>query len=450
MRAGRRSHTAIFVASDVISVYLSIIFAFYTRVWLGTFIALIPLSHGIELYLVKWWIPLVVVVMIMYHRGYGILITLWDEAFHVLKSLFMSFLVVWVIFSLQKEAETVSRIVVTLGFVYMVFVLSLMRFFIRFVVYKVAGLRREAVFYDGEGYSGDKALGPLLNDEWYSGYTIIAEQDIEGPGDHASTCFIPIEHADEKTIRKLKPNYKDLIIVSDATGLSFMNTEIKTYISKSMALITTTNGLLSPYRLFLKRVFDMVLSCCALVLLLPVFAAVAVMIKIDSSGPVFFRHKRCGKNLSDFEMIKFRTMHINSDATLKRYIENNPGVLKELEERNKIEEDPRVTRVGRLLRRTSIDELPQLLNVLTGAMSIVGPRPDSREAVERFYQEYKEIYENIRPGITGLWQVSGRSDIDYKQRVKLDYLYMLNWSLWLDSVILLSTFRAILSGKGAY
>ncbi len=149
-------------------------------------------------------------------------------------------------------------------------------------------------------------------------------------------------------------------------------------------------------------------------------------------------------------MIKFRTMHINSEETLKEYIASNPDALKELEERNKIENDPRVTRVGKLLRRTSIDELPQLLNVLSGRMSIVGPRPDSREAVERFYQEYKEIYENIRPGITGLWQVSGRSDIDYKRRVKLDYLYMLNWSLWLDSVILLSTFRAILSGKGAY
>lgn len=450
MTAGRRLHTAVFVASDIASVYLSIIFAFYTRVWLGTVLALIPLSHGIELYLNKWWIPLVVVVMIMYHRGYGILITLWDEFFHVLKSLFMSFLVVWVVFSLQKETETVSRIVVTLSFVYMVFVASFFRIFVRFILYRVIGARREAVLYAGEGRSDDRALRNLLDDEWYSGYTIVAARDIADQGNHADACFIPIEYADEKTIRKLKPNYKDLIIVSDATGLSFMNTEIKTYISKSMALITTTNGLLSPNRIFLKRVFDIVLSCCALALFMPVFFAVAVIIKIDSRGPVFFRHQRCGKNLSEFAMIKFRTMHVDSEETLKRYLEKNPESLRELEERNKIEEDPRVTRIGKLLRRTSIDELPQLLNVLAGTMSIVGPRPDSREAVEKFYQEYKEIYENIRPGITGLWQVSGRSDVDYKRRVKLDYLYMLNWSLWLDSVILLSTFRAILSGKGAY
>jgi undecaprenyl-phosphate galactose phosphotransferase len=312
------------------------------------------------------------------------------------------------------------------------------------------GFRREAVFYTGEGGPDDSTLKPLLDDEWYAGYTIVGKEDIAGHGKYVDTCFIPIERADEKTIRKLKPHYKNLIIVSDTTGLSFMNTEIKTYIGKSLAFITTTNGLLSPNRIFLKRIFDIILSCCALILFLPVLIAVAIVIKVDSGGPVLFRHKRCGKNLSEFEMIKFRTMHIDSDDTLKKYIQDNPGVLKELEERNKIEGDPRVTRVGKFLRRTSIDELPQLLNVLTGSMSIVGPRPDSREAVERFYQEYKEIYENVRPGITGLWQVSGRSDVDYKRRVKLDYLYMLNWSLWLDSVILLSTFRAILSGKGAY
>ena len=450
MTTGRSSHTAIFVVSDIVSVYASIVFAFYTRIWLGGVFELVPLSHGIGLYFTRWWIPLVVVMMVMYNRGYGILITFWDESFHVLKSVFISFLVVWVIFSLQKESETVSRIIVTLGFFYMIFVMSSLRAFLRFLLYKLAGLRREVVLYAGQGDFNDSALRLFLDDEWYSGYAVIDRQDHDIAGRRVRTCFVPIECADEKTIRKLKPGYKDLIIISDATGLSFMNTEIKTYIGKSLALITTTNGLLSPNRLFLKRVFDIVFSCFALILLLPFLVAVAVVIKIDSRGPVFFRHKRCGRNLSEFEMIKFRTMHINSEETLKEYIASNPDALKELEERNKIENDPRVTRVGKLLRRTSIDELPQLLNVLSGRMSIVGPRPDSREAVERFYQEYKEIYENIRPGITGLWQVSGRSDIDYKRRVKLDYLYMLNWSLWLDSVILLSTFRAILSGKGAY
>jgi len=450
MTGTRRSHTGIFSASDIISVYASIVLAFYTRVWLGGFVELLPLSHGMGSYLARWWIPLAVVVMITYHRGYAILITYWDESFHILKSLFMSFLVVWVILSLQKETEEVSRIVVTLSFIYMAFIMTSVRALVRFLLYRIADFRREAVIHAGEGRNIENALMSFLDDEWYAGYRITGREGTSVAGDHAAVCFISVESADEKTIRQLKPNFKDLIIVSDATGLSFMNTEIKTYINKSLALITTTNGLLSRNRLFLKRAFDITISCLGLVLFMPIFAVVAAMIKIDSRGPVFFRHKRCGKGLYEFEMIKFRTMHINSEETLKRYLEKNPESLRDLEEKNKIEEDPRVTRIGKLLRRTSIDELPQLLNVLAGTMSIVGPRPDSREAVEKFYQEYKEIYENIRPGITGLWQVSGRSDVDYKRRVKLDYLYMLNWSLWLDSVILLSTFRAILSGKGAY
>ena len=450
MKGRRCCHSGVFAASDIVSVYAAIVLAFYTRVWLGSAVELIPLSHGAGSYLARWWIPLVVVAMVAYHRGYGILITYWDESSHILKSLFMSFLIVWVILSLQKETEAVSRIVITLSFIYMALIMTSARALVRFLLYRIAGLHREAVIYNGKGRTVENALRSLLDDEWYSGYRITGKGDPSFAGGHAAACFISVESADEKTIRQLKPNFKDLIIVSDATGMSFMNTEIKTYINKSLALITTTNGLLSHHRLFLKRAFDIIISCVGAALLMPVFACVAAMIKIDSRGPIFFRHKRCGKNLTEFEMIKFRTMHINSEETLKRYIEKNPEAIRDLEERNKIEGDPRVTRIGKLLRRTSIDELPQLLNVLAGTMSIVGPRPDSREAVEKFYQEYKEIYENIRPGITGLWQVSGRSDIDYKQRVKLDYLYMLNWSLWLDSVILLSTFRAILSGKGAY
>lgn len=450
MTIEKRSHTLLFVLTDILSVYTAIVLAFYTRIWLGHVFELIPLGHGISLYFIKWWIPLVIIISTMYHRGYGILITLWDESFHVLKSLFISFLVVWVIFSLQKEAETVSRIIITLSFIYMMFIMPSCRALLRCILYRILKLQKQALFYMKDGEEGNNTLRLLLADEWYAGYRFVNTPLTKHYSKPVSTCFLPIELADEETIRKLKPNYKNLIIISDIKGLSFMNTEIKTYIGKSLALITTTNGLLSTHRVFLKRTFDIILSVTSLIILLPVFIIVAAAIKIDSRGPVLFRHKRCGKNLSEFEMIKFRTMHINSDETLKKYIEGNPGALKELEERNKIEEDPRVTRVGRFLRRTSIDELPQLFNVLTGSMSIVGPRPDSREVVERFYQEYKEIYENIRPGITGLWQVSGRSDVDYKRRVKLDYLYMLNWSLWLDSVILLSTFRAILSGKGAY
>jgi undecaprenyl-phosphate galactose phosphotransferase len=182
----------------------------------------------------------------------------------------------------------------------------------------------------------------------------------------------------------------------------------------------------------------------------PLFIFIPLLIKLDSPGPVYFRHKRCGRKMDEFEMIKFRTMRIDGEKILEEFIQEHPETIVDLEERNKIEHDPRVTRIGSFLRKTSLDELPQLLDVICGDMSIVGPRPDTIEAINKYYLEYNEIYENIRPGITGLWQVSGRSEIDYAKRVKLDYLYMLNWSLWFDMVIILKTFRSILNCKGAY
>ena len=143
-------------------------------------------------------------------------------------------------------------------------------------------------------------------------------------------------------------------------------------------------------------------------------------------------------------------MRINSDDLLKEYISENPDAHADLKERNKLKSDPRVTKFGSILRKTSIDELPQLMNVIRGDMSIVGPRPDAKEAVDNFLSDYREIYARVRPGITGLWQVSGRSEVKYQERVKLDYLYVSNWSIWLDFVIILKTFKAILGGKCAY
>ena len=229
-----------------------------------------------------------------------------------------------------------------------------------------------------------------------------------------------------------------------------MNSEIRTFLSKNIALITTNNGLLIKRNMIFKRAFDLAVSLSGVILLSPFFLIIPVLIKIDSKGPAFFRHERCGINLCAFGMMKYRTMLINGDSLIKEFIRNNPAAGIELEEKNKISEDPRVTRIGKILRKTSVDELPQLFNVIKGEMSIVGPRPDTRSALSGFLKEYEPIYTKVRPGITGLWQVSGRSDIKYKERVNLDYMYVLNWSLWLDFVIVLKTFKAILGGKGAY
>lgn len=439
------------IVTDIIVIYASIILAYYMRTWLGSFFDLVPLNHGLSLYLSKWWIPFIIVASIGYHRGYGIVVTIWDDFLIVQKSLFVSFLMVWVVFSMQKEAETVSRIVITVSFISMLLLALIFRGVLKFLLYKVMDWRQCASIFEKPGESTVNTLTSVLNKEWYSGYKIMGNSEKSALNERRiDALFLPVEYANDETVKRMKPAIKDLIIVSEMSGLSFMNTEIKTFLDKNIALITTTNGLLSRRKMFVKRVFDCIFAILALLVMSPLFLVIPLLVKFDSHGPVFFRHKRCGKKMDEFKMVKFRTMKIDGKEILEKYLGDNPDVIEDFEDRNKIRHDPRVTRIGNFLRKTSLDEFPQLINVICGEMSIVGPRPDTKDAISRYYREYSEIYENVRPGITGLWQVSGRSEIDYVKRVKLDYLYTLNWSLWFDMVIILKTLRAMLNRKGAY
>ena len=197
---------------------------------------------------------------------------------------------------------------------------------------------------------------------------------------------------------------------------------------------------------FTKRAFDLVVATVVLILLSPVLLATALIIKLSDGGPVLFRQRRVGRGGQPFEVLKFRSMVTDAERIRHEQLEEaneSDGVL------FKIREDPRITRFGRFIRRFSIDELPQLVNVLRGEMSLIGPRP----ALEREVQQYKVHVRrrlDVRPGITGLWQVSGRSDLDWDDTVRLDLYYVDNWSMIQDVVILLRTFKAVLSSNGAY
>jgi exopolysaccharide biosynthesis polyprenyl glycosylphosphotransferase len=196
---------------------------------------------------------------------------------------------------------------------------------------------------------------------------------------------------------------------------------------------------------WLKRGVDLVLAIIAAVGCAPVFAAIALAIKLDSTGPVFYRQRRVGKDGVEFEMIKFRSMRRDADRALGELISLNEATGPLF----KIRRDPRVTRVGRILRRTSLDELPQLINVLRGEMSLVGPRPPLRSEVD-LYEEWQMVRLRARPGMTGLWQVSGRSEVPFNDMVRLDLHYVRNWSLGLDLEIIVRTIPAVIANRGAY
>ncbi|HEV2578639.1 MAG TPA: sugar transferase [Acidobacteriaceae bacterium] len=205
---------------------------------------------------------------------------------------------------------------------------------------------------------------------------------------------------------------------------------------------------LFSYRV-VKRAVDVAAVLFLCVLLAPVLAVIAVAVWLTSPGPVLFSHRRIRRHGQFFTMWKFRTMCMNSGEVLERYLVAHPEARAEWRATHKLKCDPRVTRVGRFLRRTSLDELPQLWNVLNGTMSLVGPRPIVAAEVEK-YGEFFWDYCAVKPGVTGLWQVSGRSELTYAQRVELDRHYAQNWSLGADAKILMRTCSCVVNRDGAY
>ena len=198
----------------------------------------------------------------------------------------------------------------------------------------------------------------------------------------------------------------------------------------------------------LKRVSDIIGVMLLGILALPLIALIALAIKLDSKGPVMYGHRRSGQGGRAFLAWKFRSMVVNADTVLSDHLQRDPKARDEWEAIQKLRNDPRVTRIGRLLRKSSLDELPQLWNVLVGEMSLVGPRPIVN-AEKRHYRERLSLYERVLPGLSGLWQVSGRNDTTYQERVELDSYYVRNWSFWLDICILVRTIPAMLFGRGA-
>ena len=193
---------------------------------------------------------------------------------------------------------------------------------------------------------------------------------------------------------------------------------------------------------------DTSVALACLMLFLPLFLMVALMIRMSSPGPVFYGHLRIGHGGRAFRCWKFRTMVVDGDAVLARHLASVPGARAEWEANRKLRNDPRVTRIGQVLRDYSVDELPQLFNVLFGDMSIVGPRPVVQDELDR-YGPAAAAYLAARPGITGLWQTSGRSDTSYERRVELDARYVTEWSLWLDCLIMARTVPVVLGARGA-
>ena len=198
-----------------------------------------------------------------------------------------------------------------------------------------------------------------------------------------------------------------------------------------------------------KRAFDLLVAVPALLLLSPLLLGIAIAIRLSDGGPALYRHTRIGLDGRPFACLKFRSMVRDADAVLARHLAQNEVAAREWAETRKLKDDPRITRLGDVLRKTRVDELPQLVNIVRGDMSVVGPRPIVAAEIEK-YGPHIDDYVRARPGLTGAWQVSGRSDVTYGERVRLDTDYVNNWSLARDVVIIVRTIPAVLASRGSY
>jgi exopolysaccharide biosynthesis polyprenyl glycosylphosphotransferase len=382
-------------------------------------------------------------------------------------------LLIAIIASFLEPSLFIARGWLLMAWLLSFFLVTLGRFILRRVVYLS---RRLGYFMTPAVIIGGNQEGRWLAEQlmsWKtSGLLIVGFVDeIVPPGMHLFRNLYSLGTVDQLDDIIAKYDVKELILASSAISSHNKQLEIfKKYGISSNVCVRMSSGLyeiittgmtvsefayvplvtINKARLTglnegLKFIIDYCITIPGLILLSPFLMLIALIIKLDSPGPVIHRRRVMGMNGKTFDAYKFRSMHVNGDQILDAH----PELKAELALNQKLKNDPRITRVGRLIRKASIDELPQLFNVLRREMSLVGPRMISPEEMVKYTQWDINLL-TVRPGITGLWQVSGRSDVSYEERVQMDMYYIRNWTIWLDFQILLNTIPAVLKGRGAY
>ncbi len=271
---------------------------------------------------------------------------------------------------------------------------------------------------------------------------------------HASTVIITAPGMEREKLQKLitvvQPHVRKLSYVPDLIGTPMAGVEAQSLFSEEILMLHMKNNLALRRNRIYKRLFDFTLTVIGGIASIPTLLVLALCIKLDSKGDVFYNAERIGKDGKTFKCYKFRSMYVNGDEILKDYLAKNPEAAKEWHTYAKLRDyDPRVTKAGTWMRKYSLDELPQIFNVIKGDMSLVGPRPYLPRERDEIGEDIDTITMSL-PGITGYWQVSGRSDVSFQERVTMDTWYVRNWSVWLDIMYLAKTFTAVLFGKGAY
>lgn len=409
-----------------------------------------------------------------YYEGlYTRRFSFWDEVMSIWKISVFATIGTFTIVSMGKLSGEVSRTVILLmGGLSFIF-LPAVRMGVKILLMK-AGFLKRRVLVLGAGETGKRIVRALKKEPNY-GYEIlgILDDDREKTGTlikdvkvrygvnnvfrylkraRVTDIFIAMPAAGRERlqglINSLQHKVDGISFVLDMFGVAVLSTRLQHFFNEQVFAFEIKNNLANPLNVFIKRCFDIILSLILLILLAMPMLIIALLIRLDSKGPSIFSQERIGRHGRVFRCLKFRSMYPGADEKLKAILKD-PKARDEWNNRWKLKDDPRVTRAGRLLRKTSLDELPQILNVLKGDMSLVGPRP-YMPSEWPFIKEQGDTILSVLPGITGLWQVSGRNEASYTERIGLDIWYVRNWNLTLDIVILIQTVRCVIRQEGAY
>jgi Undecaprenyl-phosphate galactose phosphotransferase WbaP len=452
----------------VSSLILIDLFAFYTSLFIAwearanvlpVFLSqLPPFYFSYADFASLWWIPAIFILFLFYEDLYDNNLPFWDESRDMVKSISLASITLMAIVTLGKMGDIVSRIVLLGLWGTSLLLLPLFRLWGKELLYKT-GIRREKVLIIGAGNTG-RLVFEGLRKEKHIGYDVVGflDDDKQKIGHSVlgrrvfgkvSEFSSVMKEQHIKTVIIAIPSLSTEKLSTLTADVQNLNTELTHLFSEELFLMHIRNNLKSTANRFIKRLFDIAVSAVFLPFLLPATAIIGFIIRIETPGQALYAHDRIGRKGNIFRCYKFRTMHRDAEKKLEHLLDSNEGSRLEWEQTWKLKDDPRITKVGRFLRKTSLDELPQIFNVLKGEMSLVGPRPYlPREKAD--LSENIQVICSAKPGITGLWQVSGRSNTSYRHRLKLDAWYVMNWSLWLDIVILFKTVKVVLKAEGAY
>ncbi len=467
----RRLGTIILFLLDIVIFVLILLAAIFVRNLLPALFPKFPAFHAEAVRL--WWLFPVWSTIMIYEGAYTKKFTFWDEVKSLWKVSFFATIATLAVVSLGKLSYAASRTLILQMGLLSLGIFPPLRTSAKKWLVRI-GLLTRKVLIIGTNETGKRALSALRS-EPNLGYEVVGfienkqsknKKYIEGVKVYG--YLNKVEHYIKKCdiqdvviaapeidkenlfqlVSRLQHKAENVLYIPDFTGMAVIGTELRHFFHDQLLAVEIKNNLAQPLNYFVKKLFDYIVGLTLILILIIPIIIISAIIKITSHGQAIYKQQRIGKKGKPFMCYKFRTMYNDAEEKLKTILETDAGAKADWEKYWKLKNDPRITKIGKFLRTTSLDELPQIFNVLKGEMSIVGPRPYLPREWKAL-KEHSETIHSVQPGITGLWQVSGRSDSSHEQRLSLDSWYVRNWNLWLDIVILLKTVHVVLKREGA-